>query len=512
MAVTASMLYSFTRCPHRVSLDLLGDPADRDEVSPFVELLWERGHAFEEETIAGIGVPFINLRDAPREEREGLTLRAMRDGEYLIYGGRISCGRLLGEPDLLRRSDAGYVPGDIKSGAGMEGADEQSDGKLKLHYAVQLALYSDILQQMDMSQSKSAFVWDIRGTEVPYDLSEARGPRIRDSMWNEYLTVLASVESIAARRVQTRPGLISECSLCCWRSHCRREIVAADDLTLIPELGRSSREKFPPGISTVSELAATSLENLIPDGESAVPGIGEKTLRRFHARAVLQKEASPKPYFVADVRLPASEAELFFDVETDPFRGLCYLHGFVERLRRATGTQKYVAFFVDEATQEGERDAFARAWAYVQKRRDAVVYYYSHYERTVWSQLATRHPDVASADEVASLFEQERFVDLYTDIVKACMIWPTHSQSLKAIAAFLGFAWRDADPSGAGSIQWFHEWVESGDESIRQRILEYNEDDCRATRVLVDALARFAREAGGPSRADRQSRAGVSPM
>jgi predicted RecB family nuclease len=32
------------------------------------------------------------------------------------------------------------------------------------------------------------------------------------------------------------------------------------------------------------------------------------------------------------------------------------------------------------------------------------------------------------------------------------------------------------------------EWVETGNASIRQRILEYNEDDCRATRVLVDAL------------------------
>jgi predicted RecB family nuclease len=69
------------------------------------------------------------------------------------------------------------------------------------------------------------------------------------------------------------------------------------------------------------------------------------------------------------------------------------------------------------------------------------------------------------------------------------MIWPTTSLSLKELAKFLGFKWRDTDPSGAGSIQWFHEWVETGDDSIRRRILEYNEDDCRAMRVLVDALS-----------------------
>ena len=50
------------------------------------------------------------------------------------------------------------------------------------------------------------------------------------------------------------------------------------------------------------------------------------------------------------------------------------------------------------------------------------------------------------------------------------------------------FSWRDAHPSGAASIEWFHRWIELADPAIRQRILDYNEDDCRATRVLRDGL------------------------
>ena len=49
-----------------------------------------------------------------------------------------------------------------------------------------------------------------------------------------------------------------------------------------------------------------------------------------------------------------------------------------------------------------------------------------------------------------------------------------------------------SDPSGASSIEWFHQWMDTGDESIRQRILAYNEDDCRATRVLREARQRMA--------------------
>lgn len=124
--ITATMLYDLVHCPHRVTMDLFGDPAERDEVSPFVQLLWERGSLFEKEVIEGIEVPYVDLSQYAGEEKERLTLAAMERGEPLIYGGRISAGDLLGDPDLLRLEGDGYVAGDIKSGAGEEstGDDE----------------------------------------------------------------------------------------------------------------------------------------------------------------------------------------------------------------------------------------------------------------------------------------------------------------------------------------------------------------------------------------------------
>ena len=34
-------------------MDIVADPAERDPVSPFVEFLWDRGNAYERDTIAG---------------------------------------------------------------------------------------------------------------------------------------------------------------------------------------------------------------------------------------------------------------------------------------------------------------------------------------------------------------------------------------------------------------------------------------------------------------------------
>jgi predicted RecB family nuclease len=73
-------------------------------------------------------------------------------------------------------------------------------------------------------------------------------------------------------------------------------------------------------------------------------------------------------------------------------------------------------------------------------------------------------------------------------------MWPTRDHSIKTLAKGLGFKWRDDNPSGAASIEWFDQWVRTGDPAIRQRILDYNEDDCRATRVLLDGIRGLAEQ------------------
>lgn len=60
---------------------------------------------------------------------------------------------------------------------------------------------------------------------------------------------------------------------------------------------------------------------------------------------------------------------------------------------------------------------------------------------------------------------------------------------IKALTNYCGFQWRAKTPSGALSIQWYNEYGKTGDETILNRILEYNEDDCKATMVVKDKIA-----------------------
>ncbi len=74
------------------------------------------------------------------------------------------------------------------------------------------------------------------------------------------------------------------------------------------------------------------------------------------------------------------------------------------------------------------------------------------------------------------------------EVVRNYTEWPTRDHSIKTLAQYLAFKWRDTDPSGASSIEWFQRWSGNKDQKIKQRILQYNEDDCLATRVLLDKI------------------------
>ncbi len=478
-------------------MDAHTDPARRDPVSPFVEMLWERGTLFETEVIARVGVPYLDLSHHTGDEKERATRAAIDRREPLIYSARLSADGLLGVPDLLRLEDGGYVAIDIKSGAGVENLGEDRDdddpGKPKRTYGVQIALYTDLLSKLGVSAGRYGYIWDVHGRELRYDLMAKLGPR-SPSIWELYVASRADVAAVLQRPGVTQPAMASICKACVWRTACGSELREAQDLTLLPQLGRSKRDVLAEQFPTIRDLAVANLARFLQAGgkKTQFPGIGPDMLRKFQRRAALLQERSPQPHLTQPWQAPVSEMELFLDVETDPLRDWCYLHGVVIREQGRDDDERFEAFWMDTLSRAAERDAFAAVWALIQSRPQATIYVYSAYEKTQYRKLAGRYPDVCTAEEVAALFESGgRVVDLYHGVVRPSSEWATEDFSIKTLAKTLGFKWRDADPSGASSIQWFDEWARTGNATVKQRILDYNEDDCRAMRVLLEGIKRL---------------------
>ena len=99
----------------------------------------------------------------------------MNRGDDIIYGGRISADDL-----VESQISSGVVERNMPLGI-LRVAREKKVGvrtpmaNPKKHYAVQLALYTDILERRGYSGDHRPFVWDIHGQEVFYDLDAPQG-------------------------------------------------------------------------------------------------------------------------------------------------------------------------------------------------------------------------------------------------------------------------------------------------------------------------------------------------
>jgi predicted RecB family nuclease len=124
------------------------------------------------------------------------------------------------------------------------------------------------------------------------------------------------------------------------------------------------------------------------------------------------------------------------------------------------------------------------------------VFHYSHYEVLRIERLAEIFPRDPFTWAVS--FSHESFVDLF-EVVRT-HFFGTYGLGLKQVAhAGPGFSWRDDNPGGLNSQSWFADAVHAESEDLRaeltQRVLDYNEDDVRATA----ALRRWIRDTAGDS-------------
>ena len=477
------MLFDLVICPHRVGMDVHGDPAQRDACGSTLELLWRKSMLREAEIVRGLNLEMVDHSALSGAECERATAAAMAARTPLIYRGRIRDGDLAGAPDLLRLDDAGYVAGDIRSGSLDDGAEQPRTPRR--NFALQLALYTDILERMDLSAGRYGFIVDGHGEELIYELDAPRGPRTTLTLWHEYQKALALAREIVLDKSLTRPAWSGACKICVWQSSCLRELQHADDPTLLPEVGRATRDAIAARFPTIASLVAADPDELAEEARH-LDGVGAAQLGRLHDRARLVSERGARAFRRAEIELPEGVTEVFLHVDVDPLRDHCFVHGVLERARGKK--PRYRAFFADEASEESEESAFAQAWQYLAGLDGAAIYHYGAHERSVWRLLQDRYPQVCDADELEELFAAQTTVDLYSSVVRPRTEWPTREYSVRAIAGHLGFEWRHAVPEGTGHVELYGSWLETRDKQARAQLLACNEDDCMATATILDAV------------------------
>ncbi|RRD49993.1 TM0106 family RecB-like putative nuclease [Arachnia propionica] len=517
------------------------DPGTPQPAVPLDESLREAfggGTEFRESILAKVaaGRDVVDLGLAVHAEEA--TLAAMTDQVPAIIGGRLPpdpAGHRRGQADLLVRGDSGYWPVRIKPYRVLEKqvrATELRRSSLgdpttlrplpNLRYRayregalIELAQLWRLLQACGFAADTplGGIVGSDDGhnaqiTWVPLDWRFLRtfsrtspsGHRLRSPLerYDHEHGFRIHVAEEAMKRVPdddrppvVRPIRVAECEWCAWWETCRPRM-DDDDLSLriskTPLDVRELQTLMGLGITTVSQLAEADVDALLPAylPLTAHRDRSEARLRqaarraRMLARGVALEKISTDP-----IGTPRADVEVDLDIETDD-HDRTYLWGALLTDRR-TGEQAYHHF--DSFTRLGDDEEIAVAVAFarwllglIAEHPGLRVFHYSDYEVVHLRRLARR----SSNPELERLcgLVKEHFVDLF-ELVRDNFVG-VEGLGLKIVASKgAGFSWRDEEPGGLNSQTWFATAAEAPDprerDAARIRVLEYNEDDVRAT-------------------------------
>ncbi|MBE9094649.1 TM0106 family RecB-like putative nuclease [Tychonema sp. LEGE 07203] len=248
------------------------------------------------------------------------------------------------------------------------------------------------------------------------------------------------------------------------------------------------------GIKNREERRSENSEKL--NSSEIVPDIVDNILNEIAVEEVKIRENKPaapakpapilrsKPIpYSQSIFLPIAPIELYFDIEAEPEMNLDYLHG-VLVVDRYNKTEEFHGFLAESAAEEGAiwEEFLELMWAYP----IAPIFHFCDYEVKTFKRLAKLYQTPAYLWKPVL----KRFVDIHKQVTQQAVV-PVESYALKPIARWLGFDWRDAKANGAQCVCWYDDWLKTGDRSILEAIVRYNEDDCRATYVVKDWLTNF---------------------
>ena len=270
------------------------------------------------------------------------------------------------------------------------------------------------------------------------------------------------------------------CGECEFQTRCRQKAVDKDDLSLLSRMSDKERKKLnSKGIFTVTQLSYT----FRPRRRSKK--LRDKKEQYHHSLKALAIREN-KIHIVETPELKIEGTPVYFDVEGLPDRDFYYLIGV--RIGEGESTVQH-SLWAD--TAEDEKRIWQDFLAILNGIVNPVLIHYGNYETIFLKQMCKRYGCVGG-DWVATnaiSFPLNLVSHIYGQIY-----FPTHSNSLKQVAGWLGFHWSRANMSGLESVVSRQYWEHSRDMLIKQKLIVYNKDDCAALQKTFSNICQFVQQ------------------
>ncbi|MBU1126521.1 MAG: TM0106 family RecB-like putative nuclease [Patescibacteria group bacterium] len=447
--ITEQTFYKYLKCPSWISRELERDEDLREKL---LEKIQDDGLLSEHEKALLTDRDYVEVTSDDLDEAALQTLELMKKGAQTIYKGILIHENWVGRPDILERVEGKSRLGDYYYVA----CDIKRSRHMKDEYKFQGLFYAKILDRVQGHEPVMGYVLHADGNVESYLLEEFD---------THFHLTMDAIEEILDGGSESH-FLTSGCKQSPYFSECELEARNCDDLSRLNRIWRSEVDlMMRVGITSVEELANAPVQNL-----KEVHGMSLDRLYFLQQQAIAMSEN--KVIRIGEIELPKEEGPvLVVDVESDPLRNSDYLIGV---LLIDNGKETYHPFLAKRP--EDEEKAWHEFTEFITHYPTANMYHYGWYEVDVFRRLTERY----GAPEEAKRIIENQMLDLLS-FMRQKVIFPMSFYSLKDIAKYLGFKWRMNEASGLDSVLWYEEWLENGDTKALEDIVNYNEDDVRAT-------------------------------
>jgi uncharacterized protein len=474
--ITGRTIYDYFISPFMVYCDKFGPQDKMDVLTQYQQLIFDQGTIHETQVVE------ISYPEAEKLEYEipedgfRMLLQEMNKGVDVICGlpAFFLPEGLVGQFDVLERQD---VESSIFGKYHYAIKEIKLAKNIQKHHVYQAAFYNYLLGKIQgYTPSKFSIInRDLEELKVDYD----------------EVTLLAILTDV--KEIFNGKDISPTYGACQWpwETYNNEEAIRRLDVSLASGVGPSFKQKLSEiGILTIDHLANTPIESLV-----GIKGIGEKTARKFSlsSKAII----SGAHIRIGTCEFPNKKMQIYLDLEgtgeqigDEELVTIDYLIGVLV----VEGEKDEYIYFISNSLDD-EGNMFERFVKWLRTKNDFIIYHWHHYERTHIERLIERY----------GLPEEDRAIilgnmrDLYRDAI-SCFAFPTYSNGLKEIAKYMGYKWRHADVNALESIALYFQWVEDSSENKDkiQKVIDYNEDDCRATKVVKDWMEKnLINELGG---------------
>jgi predicted RecB family nuclease len=311
----------------------------------------------------------------------------------------------------------------------------------------------------------------VPGSGIIWHGQECRAARVRlnaDPRKAERL-----LEELRLMQGTQTPRLIlnDHCTVCEFHRLCQQQATQEDNLSLLRGMAEKEVKAYArKGILTVTQLAHTFRPRR--KGKKASPR-ADLHSHSLQALAIRDK----KIYVFGTPEIPTSPVRVSLDVEGLPEEGFNYLIGLIVTEGEV---EECYSFWAN--TREQEDQIFDQLLAILARYDDYLVFAYGGYERAFLKRMRKRAKKKGPVDRVL-----KSLINVLS-LVYAHFYFPTYSNGLKEVGAYLGCSWSDSSASGPQSIVWRKRWEATFDGQWKQALLTYNMDDCAALKKVTEFI------------------------